>query len=167
MYRQWSSWRGYDAYGWRHTWNFEHSAIYIWCVVCNTVLIAYVCNLCRPPSVATAAPNTTDPSPPSITFHSSDVTVTAGNDAYLECFAEGSPQPIVSWTHLDASFFSFPTFFTLTSGTLVIPSVELGSGGRYECAAENANGVTHAIVTLTVLGECGMCLRGHIFQVLV
>ncbi len=125
-------------------------------------LIFNVCDCLCPFTRRAAARNTNDTAShasPTITFHSLDVAVTIGNEAYVECFAEGVPQPTVSWTFLEAdtSFFSFlqqsPSLSTLPSGTLWLQSVKQSDAGRYECLAENSQGRIQAIVNVRVLGK--------------
>ena len=71
----------------------------------------------------------------------------ARQDTILNCTAEGTPPPVVTW------YRGLLPLATRSDGSLLLSPLSLADGGVYTCVAENAVGVAEANVTLTVLGE--------------
>ncbi|KAI6649145.1 Inactive tyrosine-protein kinase 7 [Oopsacas minuta] len=80
------------------------------------------------------------------------VTLYEGIRGSVECDADGSPPPIVSWRQINSS----QLLDTLADGTLIIPEIKLSSAGTYECTATdptNQNNSISVLVQIIVLSS--------------
>ena len=84
--------------------------------------------------------------PPRITQHPASTMVARGEPVTLDCRAEGTPAPIITWFH-DGQRVDPMTSghrMVLPDGSLFFLSARHGrreqDGGVYECVAENAEG---------------------------
>ncbi|XP_013398080.1 peroxidasin isoform X2 [Lingula anatina] len=82
---------------------------------------------------------------PVLTREPTDVDITFGNTVYLQCRADGDPNPEITWIHNDNEI---PTtaaaendrYKLLEDGTLMIKSAQDVDQGIYECMARNEAG---------------------------
>ena len=78
-----------------------------------------------------------------------------GSTTVLECLAEGSPQPKLSWLHngkeLVPSQSSPRHFFTAENQLLVIVETETRDAGEYTCVMSNTLGTMRDSLILTVI----------------
>ncbi|XP_015789765.1 Down syndrome cell adhesion molecule-like protein Dscam2 isoform X2 [Tetranychus urticae] len=86
-----------------------------------------------------------------------DVSVVSGQNIMIDCLAEGSPQPIITWERGSTLPRTFTTiasgshFEVYANGSLLIKTVEPDDGGLYLCQASNSIGPgLSKVVTLTV-----------------
>ncbi|GAB1286208.1 Hemicentin-2 [Apodemus speciosus] len=81
------------------------------------------------------------------------VTVKTGEEVTLDCEAQGSPTPLVTWTK-DANPLLPVTSRSelLPSGSLRLAQAQVGDNGLYECTASNPAGATSRRYTLRVQG---------------
>ena len=71
------------------------------------------------------------------------IKVVTGSEVFLECAANGIPQPSISWLK-DGVALDPPTSDRLTltgNGSLTIASARLSDAGGYQCRAENTEDV--------------------------
>uniref|UniRef100_A0A2K5U3R4 Ig-like domain-containing protein n=1 Tax=Macaca fascicularis TaxID=9541 RepID=A0A2K5U3R4_MACFA len=82
------------------------------------------------------------------------VTAKAGEEVTLDCEAEGSPPPLVTWTK---DSHPVPPITNrhglLPSGSLRLAQVQVGDSGHYECTASNPAGSTSRRYVLGVQGR--------------
>lgn len=84
----------------------------------------------------------------------SDVTVTQGNDILLECKAEGTPQPAVTWMKDGQPLLNGRGVEILNEGHLLrLKKTQVSDTGRYVCIAVNVAGLTDRKYDLNVHGE--------------
>ena len=94
---------------------------------------------------------------PTFTKTPTDIRVKAGNTARLECHAEGSPSPDISWKKDGGD--DFPAarerrmHVMSNDDVFFIVNVKAADMGIYSCTAQNVAGVVVANATLTVLGK--------------
>lgn len=79
-----------------------------------------------------------------------------GSNAILECSANGSPQPMISWSKNGEAILisndSEPRHqFKDNGGLLIIKNVQLEDAGRYECLISNAIGSARDSSYLSVI----------------
>lgn len=77
-----------------------------------------------------------------------------GNSAILECVANGSPKPQVSWSKDGVQLTEAMEkryHLTENGSLLVIKDVQVEDSGKYECLLSNAVGTARGTSTLTVL----------------
>lgn len=92
---------------------------------------------------------------PTIAESASEVSVTAGQSAVLQCEVSGDPRPQVTWTKngVRLSSESDPHYFIAESGNLEIFSAHPDDTATYSCTAINVAGVREKRVMLFVHGE--------------
>ncbi|XP_027279680.1 hemicentin-2 isoform X2 [Cricetulus griseus] len=79
------------------------------------------------------------------------VTVKAGQEVTLDCEAQGSPPPLVTWTKDTHPLLSVTNRYDLLpSGSLHLAHTQVGDNGHYECTASNPAGATSRHYTLRV-----------------
>jgi len=85
----------------------------------------------------------------------SEVAVTAGQSALLQCHVTGDPRPQVTWTKngVRLSSESDPHYFVTETGSLEIFSAQPDDTATYSCTAINVAGVREKRVVLFVHGE--------------
>ncbi|XP_053737549.1 hemicentin-1 isoform X1 [Synchiropus splendidus] len=89
--------------------------------------------------------------PPSILGTEQQVVVVENSQAQLACFAEGVPQPTVSWERDGMLLSDNASVYTfLPSGELMIDSAQPEDAGSYTCVATNAVGQDSRTVELSV-----------------
>lgn len=78
-----------------------------------------------------------------------------GSNAILECTANGSPQPMISWNKDDIVITNTSDNsryqFKDDGALLIIKNVQLEDAGRYECLISNAIGSARDSSYLTVI----------------
>ncbi|XP_028818566.1 immunoglobulin superfamily member 10 [Denticeps clupeoides] len=83
------------------------------------------------------------------------VKASAGQNLWLPCTAQGSPQPTVHWVLFDGTVMQ-PEHYendkvaAFSNGTLNLRSVAVSDSGKYECIATSSTGSERRVVTLTV-----------------
>ncbi|XP_048873692.1 neurotrimin isoform X4 [Brienomyrus brachyistius] len=83
--------------------------------------------------------------PPKIVKLSNDIVVNEGSNVTLMCFANGKPEPTVSWRRLSPSVQGFAS----EDEYLEIPAISRHKAGTYECTA--ANDVSLDVQTLDII----------------
>lgn len=87
-----------------------------------------------------------------------DVTVTSGNDISLECMAEGTPWPAVTWMKDGQPLINGKGIEILNEGRLLqLKNSHVSDTGRYVCIAVNVAGVADKKYDLSVYGEQMKC----------
>lgn len=71
----------------------------------------------------------------------------------LQCHADGSPSPVVTWHKDGQSLRASVRQRALSSGSLQIAFVQPADTGRYTCIAANAAGTVSVEISLTVQSE--------------
>ncbi|XP_067852836.1 matrix-remodeling-associated protein 5 [Heptranchias perlo] len=95
--------------------------------------------------------------PPKMQFpRFQDVTAYLGQEALLQCKAEGKPQPQIAWLFPDKSFIRSTSLIEgkvtlFPNGTLRIRESNFSDKGNYKCIASNAAGADTIIVHLRVV----------------
>ncbi|XP_046871198.1 immunoglobulin superfamily member 10 isoform X1 [Hypomesus transpacificus] len=80
----------------------------------------------------------------------------AGQDLWLACTGQGSPQPTVHWVLFDGSVVRprrtspDPRVSVFLNGTLLLEDVAVTDGGTYECIATSSTGSERRVVTLAI-----------------
>lgn len=76
----------------------------------------------------------------------------------LECFAEGNPRPLMSWSRADSKPIDVSGARVLGNGNLIISAVKAQHSGTYLCRATTpgTHNYTIAAGNLTVLGKRGL-----------
>lgn len=88
--------------------------------------------------------------PPVIRSETQDYVAPVDSSVTLECHAEGSPPPSITW-HKDAQPLSDSVRQrVLSSGSLQIAFIQRSDAGRYTCTAANAAGAVSLNMGLTV-----------------
>ncbi|XP_052798476.1 muscle M-line assembly protein unc-89-like isoform X3 [Mya arenaria] len=90
---------------------------------------------------------------PSITMPLSDLTVSEGNNVFLECGIQGQPVPEVTWRKngmVIGHMLDFKQTFADGLARLVISKSCMQDSGRYECMATSLQGETSTSCHLTV-----------------
>uniref|UniRef100_A0A8C9R6U4 Hemicentin-1 n=1 Tax=Scleropages formosus TaxID=113540 RepID=A0A8C9R6U4_SCLFO len=89
--------------------------------------------------------------PPSIRSSESELSVVENSQAILSCFADGVPQPLISWEKEGIPLRNAVGKHTiLPSGDLIIESSQHEDSGSYTCSATNNLGEDSRTVTLSV-----------------
>ena len=91
-------------------------------------------------------------SAPSIVAPPTSIVVSETGIASFQCFAEGNPEPKVTWMKQNYSFIGDKRVDQSPSG-LLIRNVTSRDNGVYTCVAKSVIGTTTATATLTVRGE--------------
>ncbi|XP_049638930.1 neuronal cell adhesion molecule isoform X6 [Suncus etruscus] len=73
-----------------------------------------------------------------------------GNVLSLECIAEGLPTPVIYWIKEDGTLPVNRTFYRNFKKTLQISHVSEADSGNYQCIAQNALGVIHHTISVTI-----------------
>lgn len=83
-----------------------------------------------------------------------DVTVVRGNLASLQCVADGTPTPTVSWLKEGETLIPDPhlKFMNLNTSVQIIQA-QVNDTGRYTCVANNTAGQASRHFNVKVLGE--------------
>ena len=77
-----------------------------------------------------------------------------GTSLTLECLAEGTPRPFVSWTKNAQPLESKDRVSIEEDGTMIIiRNTQLGDTGRYMCLAKSAIGETHEASSVYIRGN--------------
>ena len=99
----------------------------------------------------------------------SEVTVTEGDMAVLDCNATGNPPPIVSWFHssLPVPEPDDPRVSQAANDSLIVEEVEEGDGGEYVCQAVNEAGTETAQLQLVVNGKVASFFYISLFCLLI
>jgi len=86
---------------------------------------------------------------------SSEVSVSAGQSALLQCHVTGDPRPQVTWTKngVRLSSLSDPHYFITETGSLEIFSAHPDDTATYSCTAINVAGVREKRFMLFVHGQ--------------
>ena len=79
------------------------------------------------------------------------ITAAIGESVTLRCHASGYPIPIYQWMR-NGSSLSLSRYVQLSSGALMIESVERSDGGNYTCTARNSAGTDSQIWTVAIQG---------------
>ena len=100
------------------------------------------------------------PVAPVIRESASEISVTAGESAVLECHVTGDPRPQVTWTKngVRLSSESDPHYFITESGSLEIFSAQRDDTATYSCTAINVAGVADKRLMLFVHGPSALFL---------
>ena len=88
--------------------------------------------------------------PPSIVRRQRDVNINLGTRVTLVCDAQGEPTPEYRWTRNRLPV-QYSHRIQSVDNTLVIQRVQFSDAGRYECIAENVEGIDRSSFYLNVL----------------
>lgn len=88
--------------------------------------------------------------PPSIIRQQRDIEVNLGSRVTLVCEAQGEPTPEFRWVRNRLPV-QYSQRVQSVGNTLVIQRVQFRDAGRYECVAENVEGVDRSSFYLNVL----------------
>ncbi|KAH9523490.1 putative aminophospholipid-translocase [Bulinus truncatus] len=77
------------------------------------------------------------------------------SDVALECEAEGSPQPVISWMKNGETVRPGDYFHILPGGSLRILGLVMSDEGMYQCFAENELGEAQVAAHLDVINKAG------------
>ena len=80
-----------------------------------------------------------------------------GTSLTLECLAEGSPQPSVSWTKNGEPLESKDRVSISNDGTMIIENTRVADTGRYMCSAKSPIGETYEASSVYVKGNYTSC----------
>ena len=70
----------------------------------------------------------------------------------LDCIAEGSPHPNISWLlNMEPVDLTLDSFEQLENGTLVIVEVDEDTAGFYTCVADNGRGISQITVQVDAI----------------
>ncbi|GIY61965.1 fibroblast growth factor receptor 3 [Caerostris extrusa] len=81
----------------------------------------------------------------------SDVKVERGTSLFLECPAEGNPNPEIVWYQNDSVLTGTKDVYTIHDWSLKIEKVDDSDSGRYTCVISNSRGVVHYNFTVEVV----------------
>ncbi|KAJ0009654.1 hypothetical protein NQD34_001356 [Periophthalmus magnuspinnatus] len=85
-----------------------------------------------------------------------NITATENGIVYLDCTANGSPQPTIRWTTpqniklTSSQYLNGHNLMVFPNGTLIIQRLTQGNAGKYECLASNMMGTSKRTVNLFV-----------------
>lgn len=84
-----------------------------------------------------------------------NISVGVRQSVVLECFAEGNPRPLVSWSRADSKPIDVSGARVLGNGNLIISAVKAHHSGTYLCRATTPGTRNYTITAgnLTVLGK--------------
>lgn len=91
--------------------------------------------------------------PPVITSDTQTYVAAVDSSVTLQCRADGSPSPVVTWHKDGQPLRKTVRQRALSSGSLQIAFVQAADTGRYTCIAANAAGTVSLEISLTVQGE--------------
>ena len=77
----------------------------------------------------------------------------SGTSLTLECSAEGSPQPSVSWTRNGEALEPKNRVSISNDGTMIIKNARVADTGRYMCSARSPIGETYQASSVYVKGN--------------
>lgn len=91
--------------------------------------------------------------PPVITSDTQTYVAAVDSSVTLQCHADGSPSPAVTWHKDGQPLRESVRQRALSSGSLQIAFVQPADTGRYTCIAANAAGTVSLEISLTVQSE--------------
>lgn len=91
-----------------------------------------------------------------ITAELEDQEVLSGSKVRLDCTSEGTPDPVVVWTHGDTTPVYQGSLVTMaTNGSLLFSSADRSHDGLYTCWAISSSGVAKKQARLRVTAKKG------------
>ncbi|XP_038159897.1 vascular endothelial growth factor receptor kdr-like isoform X1 [Cyprinodon tularosa] len=79
--------------------------------------------------------------------------VNSSSTLVLPCFAFGVPPPLIRWYKNGVEVKESPGVTLEQDGSLIIERMKKDDEGRYECVAQNTEGITNTSALVTVLGD--------------
>lgn len=92
---------------------------------------------------------------------SEELMVSLGKELELSCSVEGTPQPVVTWTHNGHVVTNKSHSVQGHTHTLHMGSVKQASAGKYTCVASNTAGVAEDTFKVKVLGKSIKLISGQ------